>query len=137
MVKMNQILRFYHFVYVHGAPSYYGLFYTFEEIHHGKSIYYMAHIYKILFVYRFLYDVFHLCEEQWNSSKPYHIDCIHNFSYSMNQTTFAKWTRTKRRIAKYPVLRYFLHWDLGYIPSNLRKPINCKLVSYSESLPKV
>ena len=71
-------------------PPYYGLFYTFEEIHHGKSIYYMAHIYKILFVYRFLYDVFRICEEQWNNSKPYHIDCIHNFSYSTSQTTFAK-----------------------------------------------
>ena len=61
MVKMNQILRFYHFVYVHGAPSYYGLFYTFEEIHHGKSIYYMAYIYKILFVYiNFIWCISHM-----------------------------------------------------------------------------
>ena len=80
MVKMNQILRFYHFVYIHSVPPHYGLFYTFEDIHHGKSIYYMVHIYNILF----LYEIFFIFEENWKNAKLYHTNSLHKFPYSVS-----------------------------------------------------
>lgn len=59
-----------------------------------KSIMIRAFITRLTFItsflyVRILYD-YHISEEQWNNSKTYHTDCIHNFSYSMSQTTFAK-----------------------------------------------
>ena len=90
MVKMNQILRFYHFVYVHGVPLIMGYFTLLKKSIMVRAFTTWLTFIKSFLYIRFLQEVFRICEEQWNNSKPYHIDCIHNFSYSTSQTTFAK-----------------------------------------------
>ena len=55
MVKMNQILRFYHFVYVHGIPLIMGYFTLLK-----KSIMVRAFTTWLIFIKSFLYIDFYM-----------------------------------------------------------------------------
>lgn len=97
MIKRNQILMFYHFVYIHGFPLL-GCFVSLKI-----PVMVKAFITWLTFIASFFYEVYHIFENRKNS-ELYYINCLHKFSFSMTHTTFGKWTMTNRRISRFLVL---------------------------------
>ena len=78
----------------------------------------------------FLYDVLYLSEEKRKNSQLNKTVCIHNFSCGTNNITFDK-TQHNQKIFQILVCLK-LQCDFGEVCNKIRKPINCKLLSYSE-----
>ena len=84
----------------------------------------------------FLYDVFHLYEENRTT---------HSFITVIGFIIFpVAWivphltvNQDKQKNFQIPSThKDFLQCELGEVPSKIRKPIDCKFLSYSECLPK-
>ena len=128
---MDQIIWFYH-SYVHGVLPHYGLFCIFRDICDG---YYMADIYNILFIWD-IYMMYFIYMRKIEQPELYTTNCFHNFSCSVIIPHLTV-NQDKQKNFQIPSThKDFLQCELGEVPSKIRKPIHCKLLSYSDCLPK-
>ena len=85
----------------------------------------------------FLYDVFHLYEENGTTQSFITLIAFINFPVAWI-VPHLNVNQDKQKNFQIPSThKDFLQYELREVPSKIRKPIDCKLLSYSESLPKI
>ena len=105
------------------------------------SIMVRAFITWFTFITSFLYGIFIWCISsiwgKWNTSELYKTNCFHNFSCSIIIPHLTVHQDKQKNFQIPSTHKDFLQCELGEVPSKIRKPIHCKLLSYSECLPKI
>ena len=85
----------------------------------------------------YLYDVFHLYEENGTTQSFITLIAFINFPVAWIVPHLTV-NQDKQKNFQIPSThKDFLQCELGEVPSKIRKPIHCKLLSYSEYLPKI